>query len=45
LKDFVLYSLADGIPVDYPCRCERLQVSHEENENRFALKKCVHIKD
>jgi hypothetical protein len=32
LKDFILYALTDGIPVDRPCRCGRLRVSHVKNE-------------
>jgi hypothetical protein len=45
LKDFVLCALTDGIPVDRPCRCERLCVSHEENEDNHTLKKSIYIKD
>jgi hypothetical protein len=28
-----------------PCWCERLRVSHEENENCLTLKKSIRIKD
>jgi hypothetical protein len=45
MKDVIFDSLVDGIQVNRPCQCERLRMSHEENENCLTLKRSIPIKD